>query len=217
MIPFAVGYSREVSPYAYDESGRRVQTPSKGQLRERAILDEAEKQLSALGPDAMTMETIATAVGLTRAALYFYFRSKNDVLAALVKRTTVELTGAVTTRRVAVPDSSAGALRSAIDLTRDLWTRHGAVMKAAIDLSASVPSIAALWDDARETIVDSVRLLVEDAPTFGDASADDDEALVRVLVAMTERAFYDATRRGASLTDTQRVVTLIWARSLGIE
>jgi len=206
-----------VTPYAYDESGRRVQTPSKGQLREIAILDEAEKQLSTLGPDAMTVESIATAVGLTRAALYFYFRSKNDVLAALVKRVTVELTGAVTTSQTGTPDSIAGAIRSAVNLTRDLWDRHGAVMKAAIDLSASVPSIAALWDDARESIVDNIRHLVEGAPLSRGVSTDEDEALVRVLVTMTERAFYDATRRGALLDDTQRAVTLIWTRSLGID
>src|SRR3954466_3767735 len=68
-------------------SPRRRTAPRKGDLREAAILDAAERQLSDRGADRITVETIATAAGITRGALYFYFGSKNDVLAALVERT----------------------------------------------------------------------------------------------------------------------------------
>jgi AcrR family transcriptional regulator len=209
-----------MAPYAYDENGRRVVAPTKGALREKSILDEAEKQLVAGGADAMTVETIATAAGLTRGALYFYFRSKNDVLAALVRRIVVELSGAVATRRAAVPDSSHDALLSAIDLTRDLWARHGAVMRAAVELSPSVPVIAQLWDGARSEIVDSLRALVADGGTMSPSTdppsteSPSTDAIVKALVGMTERTFYDASAAGTSLEDAAATVTTIWTKTL---
>jgi AcrR family transcriptional regulator len=199
-----------VAPYRYDENGRRVVAPSKGELREKKILDEAEKQLVDAGPERLTVESIATAAGLTRGALYFYFRSKNDVLAALVQRITVELTGAVATRQAALPHSSHDALLSAIDLTRDLWARHGAVMRAAVELSPSVPVIEQLWGAARVEAVDSITALLI-AAEYTETS--ETRALVGALVGMTERVFYEASRSRSSLDDAAKVVTTIWDRT----
>lgn len=206
-----------VTPYRYDSNGRRVLAPSKGALREKAILDEAERQLTQTGYEAMTVESIANAAGLTRAALYFYFRSKNDVLAALVQRVTVELTEAVSTRKVANPNSPPDALRSALDITHDLWDRHGAVMRAAVSLSASVPAIAELWDAARETITDSVCGIAISGGTPKGPGPLDAYPLVRVLVGMTERAFYDASNRGTSLEEAKATLTAVWFRALRFE
>jgi AcrR family transcriptional regulator len=206
--------SSGVPPYAYDENGRRIVAPSKGELREKVILDEAEKQLIELGPEAMTVESIATAAGLTRGALYFYFRSKNDVLAALVQRVVVELSGAVATRQRAVPDSPRDALLSAIDLTRDLWSRHGAVMRTAVDLSPSVPVIANLWNGARDEICDSVRALAVAGGVEDDDGPTGADALVRALVGLTERCFHDAVARDAPLDAAAETVALIWDRVL---
>lgn len=199
-----------MAPYVYDEHGRRVIAPSKGELRERTILDEAEKQLVADGAEAMTVESIATAAGLTRGALYFYFRSKNDVLAALVQRVTTELSSAIATRRIAAPDSASSALYSAIDLTRDMWDRHGAVMQAAVELSPLVDSIGYLWAAARDETARHVAVILEDAADDGGA---DLHATVRALVAMTERVFYDAHRTNSDLDGSAAVVEVIWSKT----
>jgi TetR/AcrR family transcriptional regulator, ethionamide resistance regulator len=201
-------------PYAYDEHGRRVASPSKGALRERKILDEAEQQLVELGSEGMTVETIARAAGLTRGALYFYFRSKNDVLAALVQRVTAELQGAVASRQRALPDAPRDALRSAIDLTRDLWARHGAVMRAAVELAPSVPVIEQLWSATRDDTVRSVTELLGSTDSVGPD--DRTAALVGALVGMTERTFYEASRAGTDLDDATEVVTTIWDRTFGL-
>ncbi|MDQ1203862.1 TetR/AcrR family transcriptional regulator [Microbacterium sp. SORGH_AS_0862] len=201
-----------MSPYAYDENGRRIVAPSKGELREKQILDEAEKQLIDIGHEAMTVESIATAAGLTRGALYFYFRSKNDVIAALVQRITVELTSAIATRRAASPTSAHGGLLSAIDLTRDLWSRHGAVMRTAIELSPSVPFIDHLWSSARAETIRSLTEITESAAI--EASASERASVVSALVAMTERVFYEAIRSNSDLDAAAEVVTMIWNRAL---
>lgn len=202
-----------MAPYLYDEHGRRVIAPSKGEVRERTILDEAEKQLVADGPEAMTVESIATAAGLTRGALYFYFRSKNDVLAALVRRVTTELSSAIATRRMAAPDSASSALFSAIDLTRDMWNRHGAVMRAAVELSPSVDSIGQLWSTAREETARHVAVILGGPADDGVA---DLHATVRALVAMTERVFYDAHRTNSDLNGSAAVVEAIWSKTFAL-
>ncbi|MDN5668522.1 MAG: TetR/AcrR family transcriptional regulator [Renibacterium salmoninarum] len=201
-------------PYAYDENGRRVMAPSKGELREKAILDEAEKQLIDIGPDAMTVNSIAIAAGITRGALYFYFRSKNDVLAALVQRVVEELNSAVATRQKAIPDAPLSALKSAIELTGDLWSRHGAVMRAAVELSPSVPVIANLWDSARREIRQSARAMAVAGGVADDDGPEGAGALVHALVAMTERTFYEAAVQGVSLDGAARTIQVIWGRAL---
>lgn len=203
-----------MAPYAYDEHGRRVMAPSKGEQREKAILDQTEKQLIEVGPDGMTVESIANAAGITRGALYFYFRSKNDVLAALVQRIVVELTGAVASREKAAPGHPQDAIMSALELTEDLWSRHGAVMRAAVDLSPSVPVIANLWNGARDEIVDSVQLIaihggVPDEP--GPAGA---ATLCRILVGATERSFYEGSVHARPLNEVTRGLETVWTRTL---
>lgn len=63
----------------------------KGDVRERAILDTCEALLADKGYDAMTVGDIAQGAGITRGALYFYFGSKHEVVAALVARTVEHL------------------------------------------------------------------------------------------------------------------------------
>lgn len=200
-------------PYVYDEHGRRVAAPSKGERRERAILDEAEKQLRDIGPDAMTVESIANAAGISRAALYFYFRSKSDVLAALVRRAAVEMTSGVATSGQ-LDASPAKAIAEAIRRTSLLWRAHGAVLRAAVDLAPGVPVIGELWDDARAQVersaVDIVRRGVADDPTVNENLP----ALVRALVGMTEREFYVASSSDEDIDQVIEILQLVWTRSL---
>lgn len=205
-----------MSPYVYDELGRRVSAPSKGQLREQIILDQAEKQLRDVGPDAMTVESIANAAGITRAALYFYFRSKNDVLAALVQRAVTELTSAVATSDAPSGTTAAAALTSAIGRTEDLWRRHGEVMRAAIELSPNAPVIATLWNDARSSVCESAAAVVRRGGAADPGGPTGVDAVVRVLVAMTEGAYLDATNRGDPLEEVTETVKLVWLHSLAL-
>jgi hypothetical protein len=132
-----------------------------------------------------------------------------------VQRVTVELSGAVASRQAALPDSQLEALLSAIDLTRDLWARHGAVMRAAVELSPLVPVIEQLWGTARDETVDSLTSLV------ASGSAADPEqktvALVAALVGMTESVFYEASRSRSSLEDAAEAVTTIWDRTFPLD
>ncbi len=195
--------------------GRRRTTPTKGDQRERAILDAAEEQLDTIGFDQMTIETITRAVGITRGGFYFYFASKNALLAALVERTVATLRA-----EIEAADTSGGdpalALRHSIDQTRDMWRDRGSVMRAAVELAPTVTAIGESWHSAVTAIRDITRSIAERAGLSDGDGPTDARAVTTALVWMTERAFYQASKAGISLDETASTLTHLWINALGL-
>jgi len=195
-------------------TNRRRAAPTKGDQRERAVLDAAEEQLDTIGFDRMTIETITNAVGITRGAFYFYFASKNAVLAALVARTVVTLR-----TEIEAADASgepALALQRSIDQTRDMWRDHGDVMRAAVELAPTVAAIGESWHSAVTAIRDITQAIAERAGLPDADSPTGAHAVTTALVWMTERAFYQASKTGVPLDDTAATLTHLWLNALGL-
>jgi AcrR family transcriptional regulator len=211
-----VWYNRVVGE-AKEVRRRRSAAPTKGDLRERAILDGAERQLATEGPDGMTVETIAKAAGITRGAFYFYFGSKNDVIAALVERTVSTLRTEVDAADAAGTSAPAEALRKGVQQTAQMWHEHGTVMRAAVELSPVVPAIDEAWRSAVAALVATTRSIAERAGVRAGSGPHDAAAVAAALVWMTERVFYQATVTGGSLDDAAGTVTHVWLTTLGIE
>ena len=53
--------------------------------RLRALLEAARVLVAEQGPDALTLSALASQVGLSRPSLYEYFRSRDDLVAAMVE------------------------------------------------------------------------------------------------------------------------------------
>lgn len=202
-------YDRRV-PSPKGQSPRRRTAPRKGDLREAAILDAAERQLSEGGAERMTVETIATAAGITRGALYFYFGSKNDVLAALVERTAAAVVADIEDADQSAPADPREALRQGINRTAKSWAEHGAVMRAAVELSPVVPQIAACWQAALVAAGSATRPALVRAGMPDDDGPHGARAISTALVLMTERYFYRASKHHTSLTDAAHTLTDIW-------
>ncbi len=58
----------------------------KRQLKEKAILDAAEKVFFPGGYERAKMDEVADACGMSKASLYFYFKSKEDIYMAITYR-----------------------------------------------------------------------------------------------------------------------------------
>ena len=58
--------------------------PSKGELTRQSILDIAERQFGDRGYEATRLEEVGDAVGIRRAAIFYYFRSKQELFEAVV-------------------------------------------------------------------------------------------------------------------------------------
>ncbi len=66
----------------------RITEPTVAEHRSRqlrALLDGARGIVEREGPDGLTLAGLARAVGLSRPALYEYFRSRDDLVAAMVE------------------------------------------------------------------------------------------------------------------------------------
>ncbi|AQT82332.1 TetR family transcriptional regulator [Mycolicibacterium litorale] len=191
---------------------RRAAAPTKGDRREQAILDTAERLLGEQGYDAITIADIATGAGITRGSLYFYFGSKEAVVTALVARTVEALREK---SRAAAQDAARGvnAIDEAMARTEALWLEHGVVMRAAIDLASSVSEIDTLWAVTADIFTGAIiEILHHMDPTAGersDATAD----IARALCWMIERSFYQGSRiSDAELRRARIACTEVWLR-----
>lgn len=202
-------YDRRVSSPT-GQSPRRRTAPRKGDLREAAILDAAERQLSDRGAERMTVETIATAAGITRGALYFYFGSKNDVLAALVERTVAAVVAEVEAADQSTPEDPREALRQGVSRTAASWAEHGSVMRAAVELSPGVAQIEASWQAAIAATGEATRSALVRSGVPDDDGPNGARAVSAALVSMTERYFYRASQQGTSLADATETLTHVW-------
>ncbi|BBY61945.1 TetR/AcrR family transcriptional regulator [Mycolicibacterium helvum] len=192
---------------------RGAATPRKGDLREQAILDIAERLLAEQGYDAMTIADIAAGAGLTRGALYFYFGSKQDVVTALVARTVEALREK---SRAASSDAARGeyAIDEAMARTEALWRQHGVVMRTAIDLASSVPEIDTLWTDTADIFIDAIAEILQHMNTEPDVTSTDIAGMARALCWMIERSFYQGSRISeAELGRARAACTEVWRRT----
>ncbi len=192
------------------QSRRAAPTVRKGELREQQILDSAEELLSGVGYAAMTVADIAQAAGLTRAALYFYFGSKQDVLTALVARTVQTLTdkaGLARTDDRPVEDVIAGA----VERTAALWLDRGPVMRMAVDLGSTVPDIGSMWTAGAEESIAVIDDVLQRCNVPAHDGPDGAPALARALCWMIERNFYQASKvSAAAIEETSQTCQAIW-------
>ncbi len=159
----------------------------------------------------MTVATIAQEAGITRGALYFYFGSKNEVLAALVERTVTKLRTEVDAVDAGAADPG-DAVRQGVEQTARMWREHGTVMRTAVELSPSVPAIDQAWRSAVVALADTMRGVAERAGMPSGTAAE----VAAALVWMTERVFYQAFVADSSLDDAAATLTRVWLAALGI-
>jgi AcrR family transcriptional regulator len=189
--------------------------PRKGDLREQAILDVAEGLLAEHSFESWTVEELAKGAGLSRASLYFYFGSKQDVVTGLVARTVATLADGAAAPDVRSAESPKQAVHAAIQRTLAAWSDHGRVMQAAVELSATIPAIGALWVETVEADIERMAGVLASAGVADDGSTTGARAVAAALCWMTERAFYRASVDGGGrdgLVAAAETSEAIWLR-----
>ena len=118
--------------------------------RDALILDALERLLAKVPMSELDVEPIAVEAGITRARFYAYYTSKNDALAALVRRM-------IAVRSPAYDHSDSWfvgrspkvrprvSLRKTIGMTIEAGWPHRFVMREACDLWTVVPEVRDAW------------------------------------------------------------------------
>lgn len=197
------------------QTASRRRAPSRGDRREQAILDGARALLEVTPLSQVTTDALATAAGLSRSGFYFYFDSKQSVLAALLEGLTDELRAENGPwLEAAGPDEA--SLRQATAHSVALWRTHGGLLRQAWRCDTGDAQLAAwraevLERGTRRTAAkierDRAAGLAPGGPPSADVlarglhalkndllaerrTADEDPQLVDDLVAVTLRLLY---------------------------
>lgn len=152
--------------------------PARGRPRDgavdAAILDATERSLASRGYEAMTVEQVAAAAGVSKPTIYLRYRSKAELVAAMIDRLRLPLP--------ALDGSSARRDLERLIEQQDEWVdRHGVRLVAAVLLEeADHPE---LLERFRERVADPARAAFVDVLRAGIArgelreGADDDEVV----------------------------------------
>ncbi|OHU19170.1 TetR family transcriptional regulator [Mycobacteroides franklinii] len=195
-------------------SRRTAAGQRKGDLREQQILDAAEGLLDSRGYFEMTVNEIAEAAGITRSALYFYFGSKQDVVTALVARTVQALRDKSEAARNDPADPET-VVATALDRTLQLWLKHSVVMRAAVDLSSTIPEIDELWTGAADIFIEAIAKVLMRMGVPAGSGPGDAHAVAEALCWMIERTFYQASKNSVKdLELAKQTCQIVWTQMM---
>ena len=199
------------------ERPRRRGTPPKGDRREQAILDAAEALLEERGLDPVTVEQIAAGAGISRASLYFYFGSKQEVVTALVARTMAVTLYDADTRAGESDVPPKETIERSIRRIEKQWLDHGVVMRAAVDNAPSNPEVREIWRGTVDLYIELLGDVLVRAGVPDDGGPTGARALAKGLAWMGERNFYIASANSkAEVRRVAETVLAIWFSAIEV-
>lgn len=185
--------------------------------RER-LLDAAERVFVEHGVARTSLTEVAVAAGVTRGAVYWHFRDKADLLAAMCERATLPLEGIDHAALAMAEDNPLAALRSlalsALNrLASDL--RAQAVFEVVFhktERTGELAEIGRRQDRARRDCQSNIEAILDRAVISGQMPGDTDTKLVARLLHgsvsglmhdwVVDKGAYDLAAQAASLVDS---------------
>ena len=213
MLP---AMAKSSGPAARRPHGRRSADGDTTDLRE-AILAATAGLLADRQFGALAVGDILTAAGVSRGSFYFYFDSKHDVLAELVRRAVARGHDAAAPW-LAVPADPVAALRTGITAGAELWRQSAPVLRAIVENWRTDPRLEALWTEQMQTFTDATVAQVNADPRARQRLAGQDiPALASALTWLGERLYYLAATGTPPFDDQDTLVATllhIWTTAL---
>jgi AcrR family transcriptional regulator len=160
---------------------------------------------------------ILSSAGVSRGSFYFYFDSKHDVLAELVKRAVAQGHEAASPWLAGPPDKTA-ALRAGITAGAQLWQSSAPVLRAIVENWRTDPRLTALWLEQMQSFTDAtIAQITADPHVLRRLNGLDIAAVASSLTWLGERLYYLAATGTPPFDDQDTLVgTLlhIWTSTL---
>ncbi len=200
----------------------RAEALSKGDLRERDLLDAASRLLASGAFGAASITEIAQEAGLSRASFYFYFASKQALLASLLDSAVSQFNGQIASVVDGPPvGSPADVVRSTVQAAAELWWEHGVVLSASVELGTAMPEVyERTMANFAVVGAPTVELLRRYGTVAEATDADEAAALVSALMLMSERNFFHLMRSNPTIAQRNALTATlqrIWLRSFGLD
>jgi AcrR family transcriptional regulator len=197
--------------------GRRAARISSDE-REAAILRTAEQLLQERSLADISVDDLAAGAGISRPAFYFYFPSKDAVVLTLVDRL---VEGANEAKEGTLDESvadPASAWRQVIQIFYDVLGAHRAVIRAAMELSATNNEARELRSQVTEGWVQGVTERIEEERKRGAAKSGlPARDLATALVQMNESAMLAVFAEASPAVSEDRLVDVlceIWLNAI---
>jgi AcrR family transcriptional regulator len=185
-------------------------------LRER-LLTATRELLGQHQFESISIADIIAAAGVSRASFYFYFPSKQAVLAELVRRAVGEGQQAGEPWTEGRQDPLQ-ALRSGIEAGAALWSENAGVLTAIVESWGSDEQLRELWLQQMETFTDATVAGIEaDPDVLRRLDGLDVRAVAASLTWLGERLYYLAASNVPPFTDRNVLVDVLthtWIRTL---
>ncbi|WP_460605988.1 TetR/AcrR family transcriptional regulator [Jatrophihabitans fulvus] len=133
---------------------RRRTGRSKGDQREAQILEAARALLRERPLASVTIDDLASAAGISRTGFYFYFPTKQAVLAALIEQAWSDFGATHAWFDTAGP--SPDELREQTTAVLAVWRDHGQVLACTLASGESYAPLEQFGDRARSRFVDGL-------------------------------------------------------------
>jgi TetR/AcrR family transcriptional regulator, ethionamide resistance regulator len=200
--------ARAPTPALTAARGGRRRGPSKGDLKEQAILETAWRLLGTKPASTITIEELARGAGISRPTFYFYFDSRDAVLRALAEAVTAVLDEVVGDFIGDDEHEPADRIRRSVAAYLEGWHTHGAVLRAMVVPYETDPELKAFWDRVSAERQAAVAQAIERERAAGRALPAPPPAalLARALFNMLWRAGYEASLRGRDAAADQELV-----------
>jgi TetR/AcrR family transcriptional regulator, ethionamide resistance regulator len=186
------------------------------ELRE-SILAATDGLLAGRSFGDLAVSDILSAAGVSRGTFYFYFDSKHDLLAELVRRAVAQ--GHVAASPwLARPADPVAALRAGITAGAELWQANAPVLRAIVENWRTDPRLTALWLEQMQTFTDAtVAQISADPEVLQRLSGLDIAAVASSLTWLGERLYYLAATGTPPFDDQGTLVSTmlrIWTATL---
>ena len=181
------------------------------ELREEAILDATNRLLADKGYDAMSMDDIATEVGIAKGSLYKHFESKEALAAAVMTRLLLQTRDALDAVSAQLP--AIGKLKAVLR-----WTLARRLAGGVPHLPSTSPQLQqgllgnGAYMDTLLALSEDIGALIREARANGELRASlRDEFVLYTLYARTCDPTLEFLKAGGTMTDAQIVDEMVSA------
>ena len=117
-------------------------TPGRGSSREK-LLDAAADLIAKNSVNELTLEGVAAAAGVTKGGLIYHFKTKDDLLGALVERMVGQIDQRQRAKAARRGDTSGALLQAMIDDTFDMSRKEKLLLTNLLAAATSYPHLLA--------------------------------------------------------------------------
>ncbi len=172
-------------------------------LVEKQIMEQACLLFAEKGYGGTTLTDIAETVGLTRAAIYYYFRNKENLLEAIMEDVTSAPIREIADWAETAPNESGGRLKSFVEMRiRGVLSRQAQMRVMEVAEAALPAELAQRHKAGKRRILEEYRNIIKEGMLRGEFRAQDDRVAALAIIGMVNwTASWFTAGRGKELDE----------------